>query len=133
MARLGYLVVGIQHEQPGDPALPFSGNMMVLRMPFWRTGVANLLFGARRCNVTTPNTTGTTSPSSVIRTAGMSLPPGPGAAWVGHRAVTLDNRRYPLPRTANPRVLSIRAGKDIPADPGVLPDAATQARSACRS
>jgi hypothetical protein len=44
MARLGYLVVGIQHEQPGDPELPFAGNMMVLRMPFWRTGVANLQF-----------------------------------------------------------------------------------------
>ena len=41
--------------------------------------------------------------------------------------VTLDNRRYPLPRTASPRVLSIRAGNDIPADPGVIPDDAAQA------
>jgi hypothetical protein len=36
--------------------------------------------------------------------------------------VTLDNRRYPLPRDPAIRVLSLR-GADFQADPGVLPAA----------
>jgi len=129
MARLGYLVVGIQHEQPGDPALPFSGNMMVLRMPFWRTGVANLLFVRATLQRDYPQydwdhlTLVGHSHGGDVSALLAQEQPGLVTALV-----TLDNRRYPLPRTANPRALSLRAGTDIPADPGVIPDAATQAR-----
>ena len=35
-------------------------------------------------------------------------------------AISLDNRRMPLPRTASPRIVSLRAD-DVPADPGVIP------------
>ena len=128
MARLGYLVVGIQHEQPGDPDLPFAGNMMVLRMPFWRTGVANLQFVRATLRHDYPQydwdhltLVGHSHGGDVSALLAQEQPALVTAL------VTLDNRRYPLPRTASPRVLSIRAGRDIPADPGVIPDAAAQA------
>ena len=43
------------------------------------------------------------------------------------RAVTLDHRRMPVPRSAAPKILSIRAD-EFQADPGVLPSADEQAR-----
>lgn len=127
MAQAGFLVVNIQHEQPGDPPLPFSGNMMVLRMPFWRTGVDNLLFVRATLQRDYPQ-----YDWDHLTLVGHSHG-GDVSALLAHEQpalvtalVTLDNRRYPLPRTASPRVLSIRAGSDIPADPGVIPDAAEQ-------
>ena len=40
---------------------------------------------------------------------------------------TLDNRRMPMPRTARPRICSVRSS-DLPADPGVLPSPAERKR-----
>ena len=128
LTRLGYLVIGIQHEQPGDPPLPFSGNMMVLRMPFWKTGVGNLQFVRAALRQEYPHydwdhltLVGHSNGGDVSALFAEQHPEQVTAL------VTLDNRRYPLPRTSNPRVLSIRAGSDIAADPGVLPDTADQA------
>lgn len=41
--------------------------------------------------------------------------------------ITLDNRRVPMPRSASPRVFSIRS-VDQPADPNVLPSDEEQKR-----
>ena len=102
--------------------------MMVLRMPFWRTGVANLLFVRATLKRDYPQydwdhltLVGHSHGGDVSALLAQEQPALVTAL------VTLDNRRYPLPRTASPRVLSIRAGNDIPADPGVIPDAAAQA------
>lgn len=129
LTRLGYLVVGIQHEQPGDPPLPFSGNLMVLRMPFWKTGVGNLQFVRDTLSREFPDfdwdhlvLVGHSNGGDVSAFFAEQQPQMVSAV------VTLDNRRYPLPRTASPRVLSIRAGNDVSADPGVLPDSADQAK-----
>jgi len=128
LAQLGYLVVGIQHEQPGDPRLPFAGNLMELRMPFWRTGVANLLFVRATLRRDYPQydwdhltLVGHSHGGDVSALLAQEQP------QLVTALVTLDNRRYPLPRSAGARVLTIRAGNDIPADSGVIPDASAQA------
>jgi len=43
------------------------------------------------------------------------------------KVISLDNRRMPFPRTAHPRIYSLRSS-DQPADEGVLPTAEEQAQ-----
>jgi len=123
----GLVVASVRQDLPGDPAMATEGNLRVLRRPFWETGADTLLYLAGE-----------------LRARGLA--DASPLVLVGHsnggdismlfaerhpekvRAVlSLDNRRMPLPRTARPRVCSVRAS-DVPADPGVLPDAAEQAR-----
>lgn len=53
----------------------------------------------------------------------LALTESPGLAST---LITPDQRRYPLPRNASLRMLSLR-GSDFEADPGVLPSQAEQA------
>jgi hypothetical protein len=46
--------------------------------------------------------------------------------WVA-AVFSLDSRRMPFPRTARPRICSVRSSDQV-ADPGVLPSAEEQAR-----
>jgi pimeloyl-ACP methyl ester carboxylesterase len=128
LADAGYHVVSVQHEAASDELLPMKGDLRIARRPNWERGVMNL---------------------RQVRQALKSLEP----TWdlgqvdlVGHSnggdismlyatlypdevrsAISLDNRRMPLPRVTVPHIATLRAD-DAPADPGVLPTAGEQER-----
>lgn len=125
LAERGFVVASVQHELEGDPPMPTTGEPAVVRKPWWEQGAANLHFVIRE-----------------IRDRGLA--DRRPVLLVGHsnggdssllfaarhkplvRAVfTLDNRRMKMPRTARPRICSVRSS-DQPADPGVLPTAVEQ-------
>lgn len=121
LARRGYVVASIDHELPGDGPLPSTGNVLRDRTPSWEQSVRSI---------------------RLVRDALVAdgiAQPGP-IVLVGHShggdasmmmaalyssevfaVFSLDNRRYPLPRTTALRVCTLRSA-DQPADPGVLPD-----------
>lgn len=120
LARQGYVVASIDHELPGDPPLPSTGNVRTDRTPSWQASVQSIRLVR-----------------DALITAGIAEE-GP-VVLVGHshggdasmmmateypaevRAVfSLDNRRYPLPRNPGIRVCSLRSS-DQSADAGVLP------------
>lgn len=126
--RQRYVVVAVQHEVPGDEAIATAGtDLRTLRRPNWQRGAATLRFVQRalagrwpQVDLQQPLLTGHSNGGDISVQA---VTEDPAFASV---LVTLDHRRNPLPRSRLPRVLSIRAG-ELPADPGVLPDAAEQA------
>jgi pimeloyl-ACP methyl ester carboxylesterase len=127
LAAQGYVVASVQHELPGDPAMPTQGEPAVVRRPFWEQGAANLRFviaelRARRIADRRPvllvgHSNG--GDSSMLFAAQHGRLAG--------KVLTLDNRRMRMLRTARPRICSVRSS-DQPADPGVLPTAAEQRR-----
>lgn len=130
LGGLGYLVVSIQSVLPTDPELPKTGNAIVARTPMWQRGVDNLhyvrdalsheypQYDWRRLTLVGHSNGGDLS--------ALALAQDPAFAKT---LITLDHRRYPLPRNRRIRVLSIR-GSDFPADPGVLPEPAKSHASA---
>lgn len=123
LAARGYAVAAIQHDLPGDPPLPNTGDIMKDRTPAWRRGGETMRFVIR-----------TLTEKGVAR-------PGARTALIGHSmggdavmllaaeepalfsaAISLDNRRVALPRVRRPKICSARSA-DLPADPGVLPSA----------
>jgi pimeloyl-ACP methyl ester carboxylesterase len=127
LARRGYVVASVQHELEGDAPMPATGEPAVVRRPWWDQGAANLLFvlremrarglADRRPVLLVGHSNG--GDSSLLFAARHP-------SMVGN-VFTLDNRRMKLPRTARPRICSVRSS-DQPADPGVLPTAAEQKR-----
>jgi pimeloyl-ACP methyl ester carboxylesterase len=121
LATDGHVVVSVQHEQPGDPPLPMRGDLRVARLPFWEQGVANLVHVLRELPRHYPGI-------SLDRPVLMGHSHGGDISLLFatrhperlSKVISLDNRRFPLPRTASPRVYSVRSC-DQPADPGVLP------------
>jgi predicted dienelactone hydrolase len=124
----GYLVGSIQHDLPGDAPIPTTGNLRETRRPAWQRGVENMRFVAAELRRRYPR----------LRTRRLLL--------LGHSnggdmvmlfadqyprevryAISLDNRRMPLPRTRRPRVLSLRSSEQS-ADAGVLPGPDEQRR-----
>lgn len=123
LAAHGCFVVSIQHELPEDAPLAMSGDLRALRRPNWERGAANIGYVLLELQRTHPELdhTSTTlighSNGGDISALFTDLHPGLIA-----NLITLDNRRYPLPRSREPRVLSLRSS-DAPADAGVLPTA----------
>lgn len=121
LSRAGYLVVSIQGVLPEDPRPADTGNVVSDRMPMWTNGAENLAFVKSRLMskyrdydwskllLVGHSNGGDLSALALVRTPGLAT-----------SLITLDNRRYPIPRDKAVRVLSIR-GSDFPADPGVLP------------
>jgi len=120
LVERGYTVAAVQNEIPGDPPLILGEDIFHRRMPGWRAAAGSLELLVR-----------------TLREAGLAS--DAPLFLVGHSnggdisllyaaehpdqvaaAVTLDNRRYPLPRSATPHVCTVRS-VDQPADPGVLP------------
>lgn len=127
LAARGYVVASVQHELAGDPAMPTQGEPAIVRRPFWEQGAANLRFviaelRARRIANRRPvllvgHSNG--GDSSMLFAAQDDAPVA--------AVFTLDNRRMRMPRTARPRICSVRSS-DQPADPGVLPTPAERKR-----
>jgi len=118
--KAGYLVVAIQHELPGDPALAVTGNLYTERSENWKRGAITLKFIRAQLQ----------SEFSVYDFNKLTLVGhsngGDISSWLlkegvdfAETLITLDHRRVPLPRSGSPSILSIRGG-DFPADQGAL-------------
>ncbi len=126
LAERGWLVAAIDHELPGDPPIPQSGEPRVVRMPNWRIGADSIGLVIRE-----------------LRARGLA--DSRGALLVGHSnggdmamlhaaenpadiagVVSLDSRRMPFVRDRRVPVLSLRSSDQV-ADPGVIPDPTEQA------
>jgi len=121
LTSTGLMVVAVQHESKGDPALAVSGNLYQARSENWQRGATTLKFVRHQLSASMPEYDFTH-----LLLIGHSNG-GDISSWLAnhnpglvHRVVTLDNRRVPLPRNPNISVLSLRA-TDFPADAGVLP------------
>ena len=121
LASDGYLVVAIQHVLPTDPPLATTGTLFDNRMPMWRRGVENLRFVKATLQVQYPGYDWSRlvliGHSNGGDLSALALVESPTLATT---LITLDHRRYPLPRGRAVRTLSLR-GTDFAADPGVLP------------
>jgi predicted dienelactone hydrolase len=124
----GYYVVSLQHELPGDAPLPTTGPPAVVRRPHWERGVQNMRFVLQELQRTQPALDyrhlllmGHSNGGDMVMLFAQQYP------RLVERVISFDNRRMPLPRAHRPRVLSLRSS-DQPADAGVLPTPAEQAK-----
>lgn len=132
LAIHGYAVVSIQHELPTDELLPMKGDLRAARMPNWERGVANIRFVLGAMKELHPQW-------DFERVALIGHSNGGDISMLFTEqypervevAISLDNRRMPLPRVSTPRIASLRA-KDVEADPGVLPTREEAARLGIR-
>jgi pimeloyl-ACP methyl ester carboxylesterase len=114
-------VVSVQHQLPTDAPLAMSGDLYALRKPTWERGVTNLRCVPSNLQRNYPHIDPRRtilighSNGGDISTLFATLFPTEIAA-----VITLDHRRMPIPRTRQPRFLSLRAD-EFPSDPGVLP------------
>lgn len=121
LASKGYFVVSIQHELPTDSLIPSQGVPQIVRRPFWDRGADNILFVIESLKKSHPKLD-----FSNITLIGHSMGADMTALFpqkypgIVREIITLDNRRMALPRTASPKVYSLRSS-DQPADSGVLP------------
>lgn len=128
LANAGYVAVSVQHELPGDAPLAMKGDLRRLRQSNWERGVENLRAVVRvlhelepRWSLARVDLIGHSNGGDISMLFATNYPSEV------RTAISLDNRRMPLPRTSEPHIASLRAN-DAAADPGVLPDAAEQAR-----
>jgi predicted esterase len=121
LAEKGYFVVSIQHELQTDELLPLSGIPQIVRRPFWERGADNILFVINELKKKNKDLS-----FKKITLIGHSNGGDMTALFpqkyqgVVKNIITLDNRRMPLPRLKNVKILSLRSS-DQPADEGVLP------------
>jgi CubicO group peptidase (beta-lactamase class C family)/predicted esterase len=126
LAANGYWVASIQHELPTDSLIPLTGVPQVVRRPFWDRGADNIYFVLQQLKKNYPakkfRTVNLIGHSNGGDMTALFPQKYPGTV---DKIITLDNRRMPLPRTARPKVYSLRSS-DQPADEGVVPDSAAQ-------
>ncbi|MCO4294682.1 hypothetical protein NF867_17605 [Solitalea sp. MAHUQ-68] len=121
LVKKGFVVIGIQHDLPGDPPMATSGDLFKLRKPVWEEGVKNMLFTLESLKKFGNNWNfeklliiGHSNGGDM---AMLMASEHPEMIW---KVISLDNRRMPIPRVKQPQILSFRS-IDMPADPGVLP------------
>jgi pimeloyl-ACP methyl ester carboxylesterase len=126
LARNGYFVVSIQHDLAGDPEMPATGNIQLVRKPFWERGSQSIGFvinqlKSRYTNLDLSNITliGHSNGGDMVMLFAYEHPE------LISNVISLDNRRVAFPRTNRPRIFSIRSSDQKP-DPGVLPTEAEQ-------
>ena len=121
IAERGYVVASIQHDLPGDPPVPNTGNIPRDRTPGWRAQVNSILLVAKALS---------RDASYTFRGAPILIGHSNGgdASMMAARdypsrfsiVMSLDNRRFALPRTSRPRICTLRSSDQKP-DPGVMP------------
>lgn len=122
----GYLVASIQHELPTDAPMAMTNNIMQDRKPHWERGVQNMLFVLRELRKTQRKlddksllVVGHSNGGDMAMLFAQQHPE------LVREVISLDNRRMALPRTRQPRILSLRSSDQV-ADDGVLPTPAEQ-------
>jgi len=127
--ELGYLMVSVGQELPGDPPMASKGDLFKLRSPEWARGAPNIRYAQSVLRQRYPGYDWT-HPVLAGHSNGGDI-----AAWLVRESpdfasavITLDNRRATLPRGVAPKLLSIRAS-DFVADGGVLPTVRERRRS----
>lgn len=126
LAINGYLVVTIQHDLATDDSLPRTGDIYKLRKPFWDTGVKSILYVTDRLkkeyiglDYTNIVLIGHSNGGDMAMLIANEYPK------FAKVVISLDNRRVPFPRSATPKIFSIRSS-DQRADPNVLPSVKEQ-------
>jgi len=121
LATKGFFVVSIQHELPTDSLLPLTGNLQIVRRPFWERGADNILFVLNELKRTNPDLDfkhitliGHSNGGDMTALFPQKYPN------TVEKIITLDNRRMALPKIKKVKVYSLRSS-DQPADEGVLP------------
>ncbi|MGX5816682.1 alpha/beta hydrolase family protein [Chitinophaga lutea] len=124
LVKKGYLVVSIQHEITGDPDMPptGAGSVYEARFPFWQRGADNIVFVLKALQQRYPAAIDFKKVVLIGHSNGgdMSMLFARQHPAAVRAVISLDNRRMPFPRTARPRIFSIRSS-DQPADSGVIP------------
>ena len=121
LASKGFFVVSIQHELATDSLLPLTGNLQIVRRPFWERGADNILFVINELKKTNPELN-----YNHITLIGHSNGGDMTALFpqkypnIVDKIITLDNRRMAFPKSKNPMIYSLRSS-DQPSDEGVLP------------
>lgn len=122
LASKGYFVVSLQHELPSDDSLPMNGdNLKELRMPNWERGIKNIQYTIQSL-ATEFDYIDTSDITLIGHSNGGDMSMLFAAEYPNEikRAISLDNRRMPIPVTSEPKILSIRSS-DQKADEGVIP------------
>ncbi|MFC4817236.1 alpha/beta fold hydrolase [Flavobacterium sp. GCM10023249] len=121
LALKGYFVVSIQHELPTDELMPTTGEIKVVRKPFWERGSDNILYVINDFKKRYPEVNfnkniliGHSMGGDISVTFAVQHPE------LVDKLITLDQRRVAFPRVQQPKIYSLRSS-DQPADEGVLP------------
>ncbi len=122
----GYVVASIQHELPSDEPMATTGNLYQTRMPHWKRGEQTIRFVIDYLMNSRPDLN-TENLLLIGHSNGGDMSALFARDYTSQvdRLITLDNRRVSLPRTKQPRILSIRS-RDQVADASVLPTPAEQ-------
>lgn len=126
LAAAGYWVLSIQHELESDSLLPKTGNIQVVRRPFWQRGMENILFCINQFKQEFPEII-IESIDAVGHSNGgdMSVFTAQYYPELFRHVITLDHLRVALPRNGATHFTTLRSS-DQQADPGVLPAQNTQ-------
>lgn len=123
LARNGYFVVSIQHELQSDDLLAMDGNLQITRLPNWQRGADNIKYVLNEIQSLKPELDYKNliliGHSNGGDMANLFTEQNPG---IVSKLISMDNRRYALPRSLKTEVYTIRSN-DYAADPGVLPTA----------
>lgn len=126
LAGKGYLVASIQHELPTDELVPATGNIQVVRKPFWNRGSENILYVITAFKKRFPALDfnkniliGHSMGGDISVTFSVKHPE------LVDKLITLDQRRVAFPRVKQPKIYSLRSS-DQPADEGVIPSSEEQ-------
>ncbi len=119
LAEQGWQVFSIQNELDSDPLLPTSGEIKVVRRPFWQQGSDNISFLLRHIDPSFAKASRRLliGHSQGGDTAMLHCTKHPADFTV---VITLDHRRMPIPRLSAPRICSLRSSDQRP-DLGVVP------------
>ena len=117
----GYTVVSIEQEQPQDAPLATTGDIYSLRYPAWERGIQNVKFVLAEMQRRQP-TLAATKPVLIGHSNGGDIAMLYATLYPDELAavISLDHRRMPIPRSAKPRLMSLRA-KEFEPDAGVMP------------
>lgn len=128
LSSKGYYVISIQHDLPTDKLLAMDEPFMNSRMPFWKKGVDNIRFVVEEFQKLIPDLDwkslvliGHSNGGDMVMLTATEYPD------LADKAISLDHRRMIIPRTAQPKIMTLR-GCDYPADDGVLPSKSEQKR-----
>jgi pimeloyl-ACP methyl ester carboxylesterase len=121
LAKQGFWTLSIQHELLGDSLIPTTGNMQIVRMPFWKRGEATILFVLGDFRKKHPGIK-IRSIDLIGHSNGgdMSILTAKNHPELIRKVITLDHLRMPIPSFTKPQFSSLRS-IDKTADSTVIP------------